>query len=147
MVTLDMINETTVKRHLSTAGLPDPDVLIRTSGEKRVRSLKLSCHVMSWESLTCIDIWFILSLSFGAIPSLSRQTVSSNGDQSLNYHSLNCQVSNFLLFQMAYTELFFVDKLWPEVTKEDVLHIFHEYHRRERRWWSLSTVLVDASLV
>lgn len=41
---------------------------------------------------------------------------------------------------MAYTELFFVDKLWPEVTKEDILHIFHEYGRRERRWW-VSVVL------
>lgn len=57
---LNKVDETTVERHLLTRGLPDPDLLIRTSGEKRV--------------------------------------------------------SNFLLFQMAYTELFFVDKLWPDIT-------------------------------
>ena len=34
---------------------------------------------------------------------------------------------------MAYTELFFVDKLWPEVTKDDILEIFKEYQQRERR--------------
>lgn len=43
------------------------------------------------------------------------------------------QVSNFLLFQMAYTELFFVDKLWPDITQDDVLNIFKAYKTRERR--------------
>lgn len=43
------------------------------------------------------------------------------------------QVSNFLLFQMAYTEFFFIDKLWPEVTQSDILKIFESYKNRERR--------------
>ncbi|CAM9375735.1 unnamed protein product [Sphacelaria rigidula] len=75
---LHMVDEATVERNLLTAGLPDPDILIRTSGEKRV--------------------------------------------------------SNFLLFQMAYTELFFVDKLWPEVTQDDITNIFEAYKARERRF-------------
>lgn len=44
------------------------------------------------------------------------------------------QVSNFLLFQMAYTELFFVDKYWPDITRADVLDIFEAYKARERRY-------------
>eukprot|EP00752_Nemacystus_decipiens_P010807 g9613.t1 len=78
VTTLDTVDESAVERHLLTKGLPDPDLLIRTSGEKRV--------------------------------------------------------SNFLLFQMAYTELFFVDKLWPDITREDVLGIFEAYKTRERRF-------------
>lgn len=35
---------------------------------------------------------------------------------------------------MAYTELFFVDKLWPDITRNDVLDIFEAYKTRERRW-------------
>lgn len=46
---------------------------------------------------------------------------------------LHVQVSNFLLFQMAYTEFFFIDKLWPEVTQGDILNIFELYKKRERR--------------
>lgn len=46
---------------------------------------------------------------------------------------LSQQVSNFLLFQMAYTELFFVDKLWPDITRRDVLDIFEAYKTRTRR--------------
>eukprot|EP00903_Cladosiphon_okamuranus_P015687 g14484.t1 len=78
VTSLDTVDEYAVERHLLTQGLPDPDLLIRTSGEKRV--------------------------------------------------------SNFLLFQMAYTELFFVDKLWPDITQEDVLGIFEAYKTRERRF-------------
>ncbi|CAM9578436.1 unnamed protein product, partial [Pylaiella littoralis] len=74
---LDAVDEFAVEKHLLTRGLPDPDIVIRTSGEKRV--------------------------------------------------------SNFLLFQMAYTELFFVDKLWPDITRSDVLDIFEAYRTRERR--------------
>ncbi|CAM9748460.1 unnamed protein product [Ectocarpus fasciculatus] len=74
----DLVDECAVQRHLLTKGLPDPDLLIRTSGEKRV--------------------------------------------------------SNFLLFQMAYTEFFFVDKLWPDITRCDVLDIFEAYKTRKRRF-------------
>ncbi|CAM9284404.1 unnamed protein product [Ectocarpus sp. 12 AP-2014] len=78
VTSLDLIDEYAVERHLLTKGLPDPDLLIRTSGEKRV--------------------------------------------------------SNFLLFQMAYTELFFVDKLWPDITRRDVLDIFEAFKTRKRRF-------------
>ncbi len=63
---------------LFTADLPDPDVVIRTSGEKRL--------------------------------------------------------SNFLLWQSAYSELVFVDKLWPDFGKADLEDALHEFKRRERRY-------------
>ena len=73
------ITEATVSGALSTAGLPDPDVLIRTSGEYRL--------------------------------------------------------SNFLLFESAYAELFFLDKYWPELTKADIFGVLKEYDlKRERRF-------------
>lgn len=72
------INEQVVAQNLVTRGIPDPDILIRTSGERRL--------------------------------------------------------SNYLLFELAYTELFFLDKFWPQVTKSDLLHIFEEYDARHRRY-------------
>lgn len=63
---------------LFTADLPDPDVVIRTSGEKRL--------------------------------------------------------SNFLLWQSAYSELVFVDKYWPDFGKSDLEDAVHEFNRRERRY-------------
>lgn len=73
------VTEEVVAAGLSTAGLPDPDVLIRTSGEYRL--------------------------------------------------------SNFLLFECAYSELFFLDKYWPELTKEDVFRVLKEYdQKRQRRY-------------
>ncbi|ETO66606.1 di-trans,poly-cis-decaprenylcistransferase [Phytophthora nicotianae P1976] len=72
------INEDLVSQRMLTAGLPDPDILIRTSGELRI--------------------------------------------------------SNFLLFQIAYSELIFMDKMWPEMTKDDVEGIIMEFNRRKRRF-------------
>ena len=63
---------------LETAGIPDPDLVIRTSGEKRV--------------------------------------------------------SNFLLWQLAYAELVFIDTLWPDFSKADLEEAVDEFHRRERRY-------------
>ena len=45
-----------------------------------------------------------------------------------------CRVSNFLLWQIAYAELFFVDKMWPDFRKEDLLEIILRYNSRERRF-------------
>jgi undecaprenyl diphosphate synthase len=45
-----------------------------------------------------------------------------------------CRVSNFLLWQLAYSELFFVKKLWPEVTQEDLRTLFAEFRQRTRRF-------------
>jgi undecaprenyl diphosphate synthase len=72
------ITEAEFARHLLTAGLPDPDLVIRTSGEKRI--------------------------------------------------------SNFLLWQSAYAELVFLDRLWPDFAKEDLEDAIREFHRRERRY-------------
>lgn len=64
--------------YLVTAGVPDPDLMIRTSGEKRI--------------------------------------------------------SNFLLWQMAYTEFVFTDTLWPDFRKEQYLDALKEYASRDRRF-------------
>jgi tritrans,polycis-undecaprenyl-diphosphate synthase [geranylgeranyl-diphosphate specific] len=44
------------------------------------------------------------------------------------------RISNFLLWQNSYAELFFIDKLWPEFTKEDLIAIIEEFRSRERRF-------------
>ena len=74
----DDVDETAFAGRLFTAGVPDPDLLIRTSGEQRI--------------------------------------------------------SNFLLWQLAYTEFMFVDTLWPDFSKEDFHDAVREYQRRERRY-------------
>jgi undecaprenyl diphosphate synthase len=76
--TLDDIDEAAFARHLLTADIPDPDLVIRTSGEKRM--------------------------------------------------------SNFLLWQSAYAELVFVDRLWPDFTRDDLEDAIREYQRRDRRY-------------
>jgi undecaprenyl diphosphate synthase len=75
------IDEETMAAALDTAGMPDPDLLIRTSGEKRL--------------------------------------------------------SNFLLWQIAYSEIVFVDKLWPDFTREDLVAAIGEYAGRVRRYGGL----------
>lgn len=71
-----------IERRLDTAGLPDPDLFIRTSGELRV--------------------------------------------------------SNFLLWQIAYSEFYFTDKLWPDWTRLDLEAAIKEYRQRERRFGKTS---------
>ncbi|MCC6020409.1 MAG: di-trans,poly-cis-decaprenylcistransferase [Thermoproteaceae archaeon] len=44
------------------------------------------------------------------------------------------RLSNFLLYQSAYSELVFLDKLWPEVEREDLIYVIREYSRRQRRF-------------
>ncbi|RHZ18213.1 hypothetical protein DYB31_003844 [Aphanomyces astaci] len=75
---VDDVTEDIVSQHLLTRNLPDPEVLVRTSGELRV--------------------------------------------------------SNFLMYQIAYAELIFVDKLWPALTHDDFIGILAEYNRRQRRF-------------
>lgn len=72
------ITENLISDRLDTAGIPDPDLLIRTSGEERL--------------------------------------------------------SNFLPWQLAYTEFYFTDVLWPDFTKEDLLKAIRYYNGRERRF-------------
>jgi undecaprenyl diphosphate synthase len=78
----EQINEELIASYLTTTGIPDPELLIRTSGESRV--------------------------------------------------------SNFLLWQIAYTEFFFTDKLWPEFTKEDLYTSIVDFQNRERRFGLIS---------
>lgn len=75
------IDEDAIAARLYTAGLPDPDLLIRTSGEMRI--------------------------------------------------------SNFLLWQIAYAELYVTDTLWPDFRRADLLHAILEYQKRDRRFGGL----------
>jgi undecaprenyl diphosphate synthase len=74
----DSITSDLIAEHLYTKGMPDPDLLIRTSGEMRI--------------------------------------------------------SNFLLWQIAYTEIFVTPTLWPDFSKEEYLQILNGYKARERRF-------------
>ena len=81
----DLITPETVSQHLCTNSIPDPDLLIRTSGEMRI--------------------------------------------------------SNFLLWQIAYTEIYVTDTLWPDFTKDEFLSIIKNYQQRERRFGGLDPKL------
>lgn len=74
----DLITPEIISKHLCTNSIPDPDLLIRTSGEMRI--------------------------------------------------------SNFLLWQIAYTEIYVTDTLWPDFTKDEFYSIIKTYQRRERRF-------------
>lgn len=80
------IDENLFEDSLSLANIPDPEMLIRTSGEYRL--------------------------------------------------------SNFLLWQVAYSELFFTEKLWPDFTKEDLFKAVIDYQSRERRFGKVSEQLI-----
>lgn len=77
-ISLPDITEETIEENLDTAGIPDPELLIRTSGEERI--------------------------------------------------------SNFLLWQIAYSEFYFSDVLWPDFNKKDLLEAIYYYQNRERRF-------------
>ena len=79
---LEGIDEAAFSQHLSTFPSPDVDLLIRTSGEKRI--------------------------------------------------------SNFLLWQLAYSELAFTNTLWPDFTKQELLAIISDFNHRERRFGRVS---------
>lgn len=78
LISPDDIDETLISNHLFTAGMPDPDLMIRTSGEMRI--------------------------------------------------------SNFLLWQLAYAEIFFTPTLWPDFGEEEYLGIISDYQKRDRRF-------------
>lgn len=74
----ESVTEEDISSALDTASVPDPDVIVRTSGE--------------------------------------------------------CRLSNFLLYQSAYSELIFVDTLWPDMGKKQVRSIIEEFNKRNRRY-------------
>ena len=80
----EQIDEALFAQHLYAPDLPDPDLLIRTSGEQRL--------------------------------------------------------SNFLLWQSSYTELYVTPKLWPDFSKEDLVEAIAEYERRERRFGKIGAI-------
>jgi undecaprenyl diphosphate synthase len=84
-LTIDQINEELFASHLTTAKIPDPELMIRTSGEHRI--------------------------------------------------------SNYLLWQMAYTELYFTETLWPDFRREDLFEAIVDYQKRERRFGKISEQL------
>ncbi len=77
-ISVDEITEETVSKNLYTNNLPDPDLLIRTSGEKRI--------------------------------------------------------SNYLLWQIAYSELYVTDVFWPDFDKKQLMIAVDEFNKRQRRW-------------
>lgn len=79
------VTEDDIAERLYTAGLPEPDLLIRTSGEMRV--------------------------------------------------------SNFLLWQIAYAELYVTDTLWPDFTRAELLRAILDYQRRDRRFGGIAAVV------
>jgi undecaprenyl diphosphate synthase len=79
----DKIDERTIRKHLYDPSMPDPDLMIRTSGEYRI--------------------------------------------------------SNYLLWEIAYSELVFTDVLWPDFRREDLFDAVREYQSRERRFGGIET--------
>ncbi len=84
-IALSDINEDKISSYMTTAAIPDPDLLIRTSGEYRI--------------------------------------------------------SNFLLWQIAYTELYFTPTFWPDFDKEELYKAIIDYQNRERRFGKISEQL------
>jgi len=81
-ININQINQELFCQYLTTSGIPDPELLIRTSGEYRI--------------------------------------------------------SNFLLWQIAYAELYFTSKLWPDFRKDDLYEALIDYQNRERRFGKTS---------
>ncbi len=75
------INQKDISNNLYTKNIPDPEILIRTGGKKRL--------------------------------------------------------SNFMLWQLAYSELYFVKKLWPDFNKNDLMSILKDYKKLKEFWWDL----------
>ncbi len=87
IVKSESVDEILFQKYLSTSGIPDPDLMIRTSGELRI--------------------------------------------------------SNFLLWQLAYTELYFTEILWPDFSKEDFYNAIIDFQNRERRFGKTSGQILE----
>ena len=81
------ITEELFSDYLDTKGIPDPDLMIRTSGELRL--------------------------------------------------------SNYLLWQLAYSELYVTECLWPDFNKEELLNAIRQYNKRERRFGGVTAVKTE----
>jgi len=85
-ISIDNIDENTLSKYLNTLHFPDPELMIRTSGEQRI--------------------------------------------------------SNFLLWQLAYSELYFTETLWPDFREEDFFKAILSYQNRERRFGMTSEQII-----
>jgi undecaprenyl diphosphate synthase len=83
----EKLDESTFRTYFNSAHIPDPELLIRTSGEHRI--------------------------------------------------------SNFLLWQIAYAELYFTSKLWPDFRREDLYEAIVDYQNRERRFGKVSEQIIS----
>lgn len=88
-LSINDIDETVVTSNLATAGMPDPDLLIRTGGDLRI--------------------------------------------------------SNYLLWQISYSELYFTDKYWPAFNKQDFIAAIADYQSRERRFGKTSEQVINTT--
>lgn len=86
-LSIEQIDEKCFSGYLSTSGMPDPELLVRTSGEERI--------------------------------------------------------SNFLLWQLAYSEFYFTDKFWPDFGKEDLYQAIVDFQSRERRFGKTSEQITE----
>lgn len=82
IIPVSSIDETLISNHLFTAGMPDPDLMIRTSGEMRI--------------------------------------------------------SNFLMWQLSYAEIYFTPTLWPDFNEEEYKNIIADYQHRDRRFGQIT---------
>jgi undecaprenyl diphosphate synthase len=87
VISIDSITQDTIPKYLFTSNIPDPELMIRTSGEHRI--------------------------------------------------------SNFLMWQLSYAELYFTDKLWPEFERQDFFDAIVDYQKRERRFGKTSEQLTE----
>jgi undecaprenyl diphosphate synthase len=87
-ISSDDLDESLMNSVLCTRGMPDPELLIRTSGEHRI--------------------------------------------------------SNFLLWQIAYSEFYFIEKFWPEFTRQDLFDAVYDFQHRERRFGSTGKQVLDS---
>ena len=85
-ISAEEIDENSFESELCTAGMPEPELMIRTSGEHRI--------------------------------------------------------SNYLLWQLAYAELYFTEKLWPDFRRDDLFEAIVDFQKRERRFGKISEQLI-----
>ncbi len=93
---------------------------------EEVKSGKLEISEINYEMMDCF-----LNTSEMPDPELLIRT------------SGECRISNFLLWQIAYSELYFTPKLWPDFRKEDLFEAIHDFQNRERRFGKTSQQLVS----
>src|SRR5579871_3713043 len=117
------IDEEMISRFLYTAGLPDPDLLIRTSGEMRVSNFLL-WQISYAEIYVTEKLWpdFLSKDLLDAVAAYPKRVRSRTSGEM--------RVSNFLLWQISYAEIYVTEKLWPDFLSKDLLDAVAAYQKR-----------------